>query len=511
MTMALLEIAGITKVYPGVVANDDVSLAVEAGEVMAVLGENGAGKSTLMKILYGFVTPDSGEIRLGGRPVRIRSPRDAARLNLGMVSQEFMLVNELTVAENVALSSARSGGANWFRRLGLDKVAERIAGLSDRYGLAVDAGAYVRDLSIGLRQRVEIIKALYHGAEVLILDEPTAVLTPDETRGLFAVIEELRQDGKAVLLISHKLDEVLAIADRITVLRRGRVVARFQAAGTDKRQLSRAMVGDDLTDRVAKAPRAVGDIALSIEGVHLEPEVSGGGRLDDVTLDVRCGQILGVAGVEGNGQTELADVIAGLRAPGRGRVKLSGRDMTGCGPREMAEAGLSYVPADRNEVGVVGAFDVGENLILKGFRGAPFSRRGVLQRGVIHDLATRLREAFDIRIASDATPVETLSGGNLQKVILARELGVGEPSVIVAMHPTRGLDVRSTKYVHEQLVAQRNRGAAVLLISADLDEILALSDRVAVLLEGAIVDEAPIDVADRDWVGPRMGGRSVTV
>ncbi len=507
--MALLELAGITKVYPGVVANDDVSLAVEAGEVMAVLGENGAGKSTLMKILYGFVTPDSGEIRLRERAVRIRSPRDATRLNLGMVSQEFMLVTELTVAENIALASSRTGGANWFRRLSLDKVAERIAGLSERYGLAVDAGAYVRDLSIGLRQRVEIIKALYHGAEVLILDEPTAVLTPDETRGLFAVIDELRQDDKAVLLISHKLDEVLAIADRITVLRRGRVVARFAAGATDKAQLSRAMVGDDLTDRIAKAPGTAGDVALSVEAVHLEPAASGGGRLAGLTLHVRCGEILGVAGVEGNGQTELADVIAGLRPPHRGRVTLSGRDMTDRGPREMATAGLSYVPADRNQVGVVGQFDFGENLILKRFRSAPFARAGVLQRGVVHELATRLREAFDIRITSATTPVETLSGGNLQKVILARELGVGDPSVIVAMHPTRGLDVRSTKYVHEQLVAQRNRGAAVLLISADLDEILALSDRVAVILEGTIVDEAPIDVADRDWVGPRMGGRSL--
>jgi general nucleoside transport system ATP-binding protein len=428
-----------------------------------------------------------------------------------MVSQEFMLVNELTVAENVALATARTGGAGWLRRLSVDKVAERIAALSDRYGLAVDAGAFVRDLSIGLRQRVEIIKALYHGAEVLILDEPTAVLTPDETRGLFAVIDELREDQKAVLLISHKLDEVLAIADRITVLRRGRVVARFDAAATDKRQLSRAMVGDDLTERTAKAATAGSHVALAVEGLRLEPDVAGGGRLDDVTLQVRSGEILGVAGVEGNGQTELADVIAGLRRPQQGRVRLAGKDMTDKGPREMAEAGLSYVPADRMQVGVVGAFDVGENLILKRFRGAPFSRAGVLQRGVVQELAKRLREAFDIRIASDSAPVETLSGGNLQKVILARELGVGDPAVIVAMHPTRGLDVRSTKYVHEQLVAQRNRGAAVLLISADLDEILSLSDRVAVILEGAIVDEAPIEVANRDWVGPRMGGRPVTV
>jgi simple sugar transport system ATP-binding protein len=503
--VALLELEGITKVYPGVIANEDVSLAVEPGEVMAVLGENGAGKSTLMKILFGFVTPDRGTVRLRGEPVRIRSPRDATRLNLGMVSQEFMLVNELTVAENIALAGTRTGGANWLRRLNLDKVAERIAGLSDRYGLAVDAGAYVRDLSIGLRQRVEIVKALYHGADVLILDEPTAVLTPEETRGLFAVIRELREAGKAVLLISHKLDEVLAIADRITVLRRGRVVARFAAADTTKADLSRAMVGIRLTDPVAERQGTAGEVALLLRGVHLATLASGGGRLDDMTLEVARGEILGIAGVEGNGQTELAEVIAGLRRPDAGAVSLLGLDVTAMWPREVAEAGLSYIPADRGGVGVVGALTVAENLILKAFRRAPFAARGVLQGGVIRDTAGRLSAAFDIRMASPATPVAALSGGNLQKVILAREVGLGDAAVIVAMHPTRGLDVSSTQYVHHQLVEQRNRGAAVLLISADLDEVLSISDRVAVIVDGTIVDSAPIAEVDRGWLGPRMG------
>jgi simple sugar transport system ATP-binding protein len=503
--MALLELEGITKVYPGVIANEDVSLAVEPGEVMAVLGENGAGKSTLMKILYGYVTPDRGAIRLHGEAVRIRSPRDATRLNLGMVSQEFMLVNELTVAENVALATAETQRGRWFGRLDLQRVAARIGELSERYGLAVSPGAYVRDLSIGLRQRVEIVKALYHGADVLILDEPTAVLTPDETRGLFDVIRELRDADKAVLLISHKLDEVLAIADRITVLRRGRVVERFDAKATDKSQLSRAMVGSRLTDPVAKRDLAASDVALALAGVRLAPRASGGGRLQELTLEVKRGEILGIAGVEGNGQTELAEVVAGLRRPDAGSVRLLGLDVTAMGPREVAEAGLSYIPADRGGIGVVGPLTVAENLILKAFRRPPFARRGVLRLGVVRETADRLEAAFDIRVASPAAPVAALSGGNLQKVILARELGLADASVIVAMHPTRGLDVGSTQYVHQQLVEQRNGGAAVLLISADLDEVLALSDRVAVIVDGTIVDSAPVAFADRDWLGPRMG------
>ncbi|MDX6535438.1 MAG: ral nucleoside transport system ATP-binding protein, partial [Gaiellales bacterium] len=447
--MALVELEGITKVYPGVIANEDVSLAVEPGEVMAVLGENGAGKSTLMKILFGYVTPDRGTFRLHGEPVRIRSPRDATRLKLGMVSQEFMLVGELTVAENVALASEETGRRRWYGRVRLDRVSARITELSERYGLAVAPDAYVRDLSIGLRQRVEIVKALYHGADVLILDEPTAVLTPDETRGLFNVIRELREAGKAVLLISHKLDEVLAIADRVTVLRHGRVVARYEAGATTKAELSRAMVGTELTERVAKREStAAGERALSLRDVTLAPQASGGGRLQDMTLEVAGGEILGIAGVEGNGQTELAEVIAGLRRPDTGEVTLLDRDVTAMGPREVSEAGLSYIPADRGLVGVVGPFTVAENLILKAFRGPPFASRGVLQRSAIRDMAGRLSTAFDIRMASEEAPVAALSGGNLQKVILARELGLGEAAVIVAMHPTRGLDVKSTQYVH---------------------------------------------------------------
>jgi simple sugar transport system ATP-binding protein len=504
----VLKLDGITKVYPGVVANEDVGLVVEPGEVMAVLGENGAGKSTLMKILYGFVAPDRGSIELHGTPVKIRSPRDATRLNLGMVSQEFMLVNELTAAENVALATTGTERRGWFGRLELEHVAARIRELSERYGLAVEPSAYARDMSIGMRQRVEIIKALYHGADVLILDEPTAVLTPDETRGLFAVIEELRQDDKAVLLISHKLDEVLAIADRITVLRRGRVVARLKAAETDKLELSRAMLGERITTQITKRAVTAGEVALAVEGVDLAPTAAGGGGLSGLTLSVRRGEILGVAGVEGNGQTEIAEVIAGLRRPDGGAVRLLGHDVTEMGPRETSEAGLSYIPADRIGVGVVGTFTVGENLILKCFRRAPFAQRGVLRPGAMRDAADRLTDAFDIRSASARTPVAALSGGNLQKVILAREIGLGDAAVIVAMHPTRGLDVRSTQYVHEQLVEQRNRGAAVLLISADLDEVLALSDRVAVIVGGTIVDSAPIGDVTRDWLGPRMGSRA---
>ncbi|MEA2443851.1 MAG: ral nucleoside transport system ATP-binding protein [Thermoleophilales bacterium] len=500
-----LELEGIVKVYPGVVANDGVTFDVRRGEIMAVLGENGAGKSTLMKIVYGFAAPDAGRIAVGGREVRIDSPRAAMRLGLGMVSQEFMLVEALSVAENVALAERQAGRLRGLRRVDLATIERRVAELSEEHGLSLDPRAIVGDLPMGLRQRVEIVKALYHGAELLILDEPTAVLTPDEADRLADVMRNLRASGRSVLFISHKLDEVMAVADRITVLRGGRVVARLEASETDKIDLSRHMVGEEIRlERRERAP-SVGEVAVRLVdvGVRRPGEKP---ALSALSLELGHGEILGVAGVEGNGQTELAELVAGLIAPSSGTVEVLGVAINGQGPRELADLGVSYVPADRSGVGLVPEFTVSENLLLKSYRTPPFSRRGLLNLRHIAATGERLVREFDIRIASAQSEVGSLSGGGLQRVILAREIAIQKSRVIVAMHPTRGLDVKSTQYVHEQLLWRRNAGAAVLLISADLDEVLGLSDRVAVIESGTIQATAPAEQATREWLGPLMGG-----
>ncbi len=497
-----VEMRGIVKRFPGVVANDHVDFDVHAGEVHALLGENGAGKSTLMKILYGMYRPDEGQILINGQPVTFHSPLDAIRHGIGMVHQHFMLVETLTVAENVALGLPSSRGL----LTDLDRVAARLRELGEQYGLHVDPDAYIWQLSVGQQQRVEILKVLYRGASLLILDEPTAVLTPQEVRELFRVIRQMVAQGHSVVFISHKLHEVLAISDRITVLRDGRKIGTVPASETTKEDLARWMVGREVSFRPEKAHITPGAALLAVENVHALSD-RGTPALRGVSLQVRAGEILGLAGVSGNGQKELAEVIAGLRPVTQGRVLLLGQDVTHARPEVRADMGLAYIPEERMREGVIKQFSVAENFILRDHFKPPFARRGILQPRAIAEHSDRLIQAYQIKTPSRETPVQTLSGGNIQKVVLARELSRG-PKVILAAQPTRGLDIGATEYVHGQLLKQREAGAAILLISEDLDEILALADRIVVMYEGRIMGEVPADQADPERLGLWMAGVS---
>jgi len=498
----LLELRGITKRFPGVVANDDVDFDLRRGEIHALLGENGAGKSTLMNILYGLYSPDAGEILLAGERIKLGSTRAAIEHGIGMVHQHFMLVPVLTVAENIVLAlEPRQAGVL------LDRAAahRRVAELSARRGLAVDPAARVDQITVGQQQRVEILKALYRGADILILDEPTAVLTPQETRDLFDVLRVLRDRGTSIVFITHKLNEVLEIADRITVLRRGRVVDTIPGGGATEEGLARMMVGREVLLRLEKRPAEPAAPLLQVE--HLEVSDDRGlPAVRDVSFDVLGGEIVGLAGVDANGQRELIEAIAGLRAVRTGRVVVAGRDVTHAGVRERLEHGLALIHEDRHRRGLVLPFTLAENLALRDYRRPPSSRHGVLDPRAMVRRALRLLREFDVRGGTTSTPAGALSGGNQQKVVLARELG-DEPKVLVAAQPTRGLDVGAIEFVHRRLVAQRDAGRAVLLVSLELDEILSLSDRVLVVYEGRIVGEYP-PTASEDELGLAMtGGR----
>jgi len=489
----------ITKRFPGVLANDAVDFDLAAGEIHALLGENGAGKSTLMKILYGFYQPDAGEIRLHGTSVRFRSPRDALARGLGMVFQQFMLVPSLSVTENVLLSLPRA-------RLRLDyrDAAARIRGLAARYGMVVEPAARVWQLSVGEQQRVEILKLLALGAEILILDEPTAVLTPQEVRDLFTALRRLAAEGRAVVIITHKLSEVMAVADRVTVLRSGRRVESLRTTATSARALARLMVGREAFDQVQREPVPPGPEVLAVEGLSALND-QGLPALRSVSLAVRGGEIVGVAGVAGNGQRELGEVVAGLRPPTGGRVRINGRDRTRASALEVRNCGVGHVPEDRLGTGVAPNLSVADNLLLNRYRDPEFGRGPLLDRRAMQDEARRLIDEFGIRTAGPAAPVRTLSGGNLQRLILAREIGT-HPRLILASHPTRGLDVGATETVHQLLMNQRRAGAAILLLSEDLDEILLLSDRIAVLYAGEVVGIVQTDRVTVETLGLMMTG-----
>jgi ABC-type uncharacterized transport system ATPase subunit len=495
---------GIGKRFAGVVANDAVDFEACFGEVHALVGENGAGKSTLMSIVAGLYRPDEGTVAVDGAPVDFHSPRDAIRQGIGMVYQHFMLVEPFTVAENAMLG--RSGSA-W---LDPAEVERELARLGTRYGLAVDPRARVWQLSVGEQQRVEILRLLYRGARILVFDEPTAVLTPQEASGLLATLRDLAADGFCVIFISHKLDEVLAVADRITVLRHGRVVATTVAAATDRRALARSMVGRDLASLVERPdaePReqvAPGEVVLAVEGLRAEGD-NGLPALDGVEMEVRAGEILGVAGVAGNGQRELAESITGLRRIIGGRVRIGGRDLTNRSPREIARAGVAHIPEDRLATGLVPGMDLAGNAILRDYRHAPLARGPFLVRRAIAAFADRLLRDYDVKAPSRRAKLRTLSGGNQQKLLLARELA-GEPTLLVAVHPTRGVDIGATETIHALLRAQRSRGAATLLISEDLDELLALADRIAVLFEGRVMGTVLAAGANREHLGLLMAG-----
>jgi simple sugar transport system ATP-binding protein len=497
----LLELRGITKRFPGVLANDNVNFDLRSGEVHALLGENGAGKSTLMNILYGLYTPDDGEILLRGKPIELGSTRAAIEHGIGMVHQHFMLIPVMTVAENIVLATEpRRAGV----LLDYDAARKRVRELSERYGLLVDPDARVDRISVGQQQRVEILKALYRGAEILILDEPTAVLTPQEAKELFEILSSLKSQGKSIIFISHKLNEVLEVADRITTLRRGVVVDTIPAAGATEESLARMMVGREVLLRVEKKPGHPGEPLLQVDDLTVIDD-RGLEMVKGVSFAVRGGEILGLAGVDANGQSELIDAIAGLRHVKSGRIVVDGHDLTHAKAKEALDAGIGHIPEDRHLRGLVLPFTLTENLALHAYRKPPNSKRGFLNLSAMTARARRLLTEFDVRGGTPTTPAAALSGGNQQKVVLAREID-GDPKVLIAAQPTRGLDVGAIEFVHGRLLEQRDAGRAIFLVSLELEEILSLSDRILVIYEGRIVGEFPPTATEEELGFAMTGG-----
>ncbi len=487
-----VELRDITKAWPGVVANDHVSLDVRKGEIHAVVGENGAGKTTLMNVLYGLVRRDAGEILVNGKPARILGPRDAIALGIGMVHQHFMLIPVFTVGENILLGREPTAVGGFYDR---ERATEEIQKLSQRYGLALDADARVGGLPVGLQQRVEIVKVLHRGADILILDEPTGVLTPQESADLFVVLRGLLKEGKTIIFISHKLKEVLQISDRITVMRRGKVVGELITAKTTEQEIARNMVGREVLLRVDKKPATPGAVALRVENLTALSD-RGVPALKAISFDLHQGEILGIAGVEGNGQSELVEALAGTRKASAGRILLGQKDVTTFNVRATRRAGIGHIPEDRRGAGLVLNYSVADNLVLGRQRFPSFAWEGILLRiKAILRWARRLISEFDIRTPSPLTAARALSGGNQQKIIVAREMA-SQPRVLLASQPTRGVDIGAIEFIHRRLVAQRDEGAAVLLISAELDEIRSLSDRIAVIYEGRIVSVEPAETSE---------------
>lgn len=500
---AAVEMKSITKTFSGVVANRDVSLKVMAGEIHVLLGENGAGKSTLMNILSGFYTPDSGEIFIHGERVHLSNPREALRKGIGMIHQHFKLVNTFTVAENIVM-----GNGTESIRLNMKSAVEEIKRVSGEYGLKVDPSAKVWQISVGEQQRVEILKVLYKGADILILDEPTAVLTPQEAEGLFQILKKMAGKGCAIILITHKLDEVMDVADTITVLRRGMVVGTVKKKDVNKRQLADMMVGREAFLQAERVETVPGEEIIRLYRVSALND-KGLPALKNVSLGIRRGEILGVAGVAGNGQKELAEVIAGLRKAEDGKILLRGDDITGLSVRERIDRGISYVPEDRTGKGLVPEMNIQENLILKRYRHPDFSRGIFLNMPRIKAISREMIEKFDIRVSDMYSPIKFMSGGNLQKTLLAREVS-GTPDVLVTSYPVRGLDIKATEGIYSLLIEQKKRGCAILFISEDLDALFQLSDRIAVFYGGQIMDISDPDQTNANELGLMMMGTKKT-
>ena len=497
----VLELRGITKRFPGIVANDGVSFDLRPGEVHALLGENGAGKSTLMNVLYGLYTPEEGEIRIKGTPTRMSSPRDAIDAGIGMVHQHFMLIPVMTVAENIVLANEPTRERVL---LDYDAAAQRVRDLSDAFKFRIDPNARVEDITVGQQQRVEILKALYRNADILILDEPTAVLTPQEAQELFEILGTLTREGMSIIFISHKLNEVTEIADRITVLRRGKKIETLPAAGATEESLARLMVGREVLLRVEKGASTPTEPLLQIQDLHVTDD-RGIEKVRGLSLDVRGGEIVGIAGVDGNGQTELIDAIAGLMGSDSGRVLVAGADVTNESAKDCLDTGLGHIPEDRQRRGLVLDFSLAENLALHDYDSQPASRLGWLFPKRLVARAQGLLEQFDVRGGGPQTHAGGLSGGNQQKVVLAREID-RNPKVLIAAQPTRGLDVGAIEFVHRRLVEERDEGRAILLVSLELDEILSLSDRILVIYEGQIVGEFAPGVSEEELGVAMTGG-----
>lgn len=498
----IVEMINITKRFPGIVANDHVTLQVKEGEIHALLGENGAGKSTLMSILFGLYEPDEGEIRIRGKTVRIPNPNVANRMKIGMVHQHFKLVHNFTVTENIILGLEPRD--RW-GRMRIEEARKKVADLSKRYGFNVDPDAKIEDISVGMQQRVEILKMLYRDAEVLIFDEPTAVLTPQEIRDLMAIMRGLVKEGRSILLITHKLKEIKEVADRVTILRKGKKVGTFDVRTTSEKVLAERMVGRPVQFELEKPKVEIGRDVLEIENLHVRnsrglPSVKG------LSLTVRAGEIVGICGIDGNGQTELVEAITGLRKVDQGRIKVLGRDITNRPAREITALGIGHIPEDRQKYGLVLDFTLYENLVLQSYYHMPFSKNGLLQFPAIRTYGDRLIQTFDIRSGRGGTTVvRYLSGGNQQKAIIAREID-RSPALLIAAQPTRGLDVGAIEFIHEQLIRERTKGRAILLLSLELDEILSLSDRIAVIHDGRIVGYVRPEETDENALGLMMAG-----
>jgi len=499
----ILELRGITKQFPGVLANDHIDLTLEQGEIHALLGENGAGKTTLMNILYGLYQPTEGEIFVRGERITVHSPSDAITAGIGMVHQHFMLVPVFTVTENVMLGEEEVKPGGFLDR---QKAAKKIRQISEKYGLEVDPSSYVRDLPVGVQQRVEIIKLLYREADILIFDEPTAVLTPQEADELFKIMRSLAQQGKSIIFITHKLREVLDVSDRITVIRRGKVVGGTTPAEADQNSLASMMVGREVELVLEKNPMNAGEDVLTVKDL-LVADDRNQVAVDGISFSVRKGEVLGIAGVQGNGQTELAEAVTGLRKVISGNIQLTGKDVTTATPRKITELGCAHVPEDRQADGLVLGFPVKDNLVLNTYYKPPFARGATIQWDRVVENAKELIQEYDVRTPGYDTHVGNLSGGNQQKVIVARELS--RPiHLLVASQPTRGLDVGSIEYIHSQILKKRDSGVGVLLVSTELDEILQLSDRIAVMYRGRIIAIVPAEEATKEYIGLLMAGIS---
>ncbi len=494
-----LELRNITKRFGTLVANDHIDLVVEPGQIHCLLGENGAGKSTLMNVLYGLYTADEGEIVLDGEVQHFDGPGDAMAAGIGMVHQHFMLIPVFTVAENVMLGHEQTRGAG---RLDLEAARTKVREIAARFGFHVDPDALIEDLPVGVQQRVEIIKALSRDAQVLVFDEPTAVLTPQETDELMGIMRQLRDDGVAIVFITHKLREVREVADKITVVRHGKVVGEAEATASDA-ELASLMVGRAVELTVRKEAPQHSDSRLEVSGLTVT-DAQGVVMVDDVSFTVRGGEVLVVAGVQGNGQTELTEALVGLTRPTAGSVRLDGTELVGRAPRQVLDAGVGFIPEDRSTDGLVGEFTVAENLVLDRTNAPPFARRGVLQLGARDEFARRAVEEFDIRTQGIASPVGRLSGGNQQKVVVARELS-RDLRLLVAAQPTRGVDVGSIEFIHQRIVATRDTGVPVVVVSTELDEAVALGDRILVMYRGRVVGVVPADTP-RDVLGLMMAG-----